>query len=252
MSVSAAFLTRCAAETGFREDTLERVVRLGEMAEDISRHPWLRTVLVLKGGTALNLCLGTPRRLSVDLDFNYVGSAERSRMLQDRPTVEGALTELARRRGFRVQRSAEAHANRKLFLRYSSVGGREGRIEIDVNFLFRVPLVAVGRRRLWQPEGLDRPEIAVVATEELLVGKLLALLDRVAARDAWDVANLPPPCREMLGSPSFRAVFLALSAILHRPLTDYGRDRLERLTDRRVREQLEGMLTGTSASTSRN
>jgi hypothetical protein len=243
MSISLAFLTRCAAETGFRPETLEKVVRLGEVAEDIARHPWLGTVLVLKGGTALNLCLGTPRRLSVDLDFNYVASAERRRMLQDRPKVEEALTQIAQRRGYRVQRSAEAHANRKLFLHYRSVHGGGSRVEIDVNFLFRVPLGAVRRRPLWQPGRLDRPEVAVLANEELAVGKLLALLDRVAPRDAWDVANLEAPIITLLGASSFRALFVALSAILPRPLSEYRRERLERLTDRRMREQLEGMLT---------
>lgn len=38
MSVSADYLLRCAAETGFQAGTIERVVRLGELAADIARH----------------------------------------------------------------------------------------------------------------------------------------------------------------------------------------------------------------------
>ena len=34
--------------------------------------------------------MGQPRRLSVDLDFNYVGHLEREIMLADRPQVEDA------------------------------------------------------------------------------------------------------------------------------------------------------------------
>jgi hypothetical protein len=95
MSLSLEYLERCAAETGFGVSPLEKVVRLGEMAADISRHPFLREVLALKGGTALNLCFGLPSRLSVDLDFNYIGHLEREKMLTDRPMVETAVEKLA-------------------------------------------------------------------------------------------------------------------------------------------------------------
>jgi len=57
----------------------------------------------------------------VDLDYNYIGHVERERMLQDRPLVEEAVAEVARRRGYAVQQSADAFAGRKLYLRYRSV-----------------------------------------------------------------------------------------------------------------------------------
>jgi len=105
MSPSLEYLERCAAESGFAVATLEKVARLGEFAGDVGRHAFLKEALVLKGGTALNLGYGAPTRLSVDLDFNYVGAAERSAMLEDRPRVEQAVVELARRSGYRVQQS---------------------------------------------------------------------------------------------------------------------------------------------------
>jgi hypothetical protein len=48
-------------------------------------------VLALKGGTALNLMFGSPARLSVDLDFNYIGQEDREGMQADRPEVERAI-----------------------------------------------------------------------------------------------------------------------------------------------------------------
>jgi hypothetical protein len=50
MSVSLEYLTRCSAETGYRVEPLEKVVRLGDLAGDIARHPFLGRVLALKGG----------------------------------------------------------------------------------------------------------------------------------------------------------------------------------------------------------
>ena len=60
MNLSAEYIEGLATETGFRTDILEKVIRLGEFAADIGRHPLLSRVLALKGGTALNLMFGPP------------------------------------------------------------------------------------------------------------------------------------------------------------------------------------------------
>lgn len=243
MSPSLEYLERCAADTGFQVASLEKVARLGEFAADVTRHAFLGSALALKGGTALNLCFGAPRRLSVDLDFNYVAHADREKMIEDRVRVETIISEIARRHGYRIQRSADAFAGRKLFLRYRSVLGPDDRIEIDLNYLFRVPIGETQRLSLWQPGDLDRPEVRVVSVIELVVGKLLAFLDRAAARDVWDAAHLPLPALEATRARSFRRWFVALSAVLPHPLPSYRRARLEGLiTDRAVAEHLAPLL----------
>ena len=62
MNLSRERVERWSTETGFRVETLEKVLRLGELAADISRHPLLGHVLALKGGTALNRLLKNPLR----------------------------------------------------------------------------------------------------------------------------------------------------------------------------------------------
>ncbi len=133
MNPSREYLQTCSIQTGFQLATLEKLIRLGEMAGDITRHPFLGKVLLLKGGTALNLCFGPPKRLSVDLDYNYVGRVEREDMLKDRPNVEEAIYELSKRQGYQPQRSADSFAGRKIFLSYRSVMGHDDRIEVDLN-----------------------------------------------------------------------------------------------------------------------
>lgn len=244
MTVSLEYLERCSAQTGYLVSPLEKIVRLGEMAGDVARHPFLGRVLALKGGTALNLCFGPPKRLSVDLDFNYTGHRDREKMLADRPQVEQAVAELARRKGYRVQQSRDAFAGRKIYLVYRSVLGPEERIELDLNFLFRVPIAGTEQGELWQPGELDRPEVLTVSLQEIVTGKMLAMLDRGAARDVWDLANLPASANDVMGLPSFRAWFIALAAILDHPLPTYTLSRLEgRVTERAVLEQLVPMLT---------
>ncbi|MCX5769622.1 MAG: nucleotidyl transferase AbiEii/AbiGii toxin family protein, partial [Candidatus Hydrogenedentes bacterium] len=223
---------------------LEKVTRLGELATAIAHHPLLKDALALKGGTAFNLCFGTaPARLSVDLDYNYIGHVEREAMLADRPRIEEAVVAVVQRLGFDVQQSADSFAGRKLYAGYRSVLGPPSRVEVDLNYLWRVPLHGVTERELWQPGELDRPRVLTVSILELCVGKLLAFMDRSAARDAWDVERMPTLTQEILWTPLFRALFIALSVTLPHPLSNYKRKHIEeRLTTRMIQEQLLPML----------
>lgn len=245
MSVSLEYLQACSAQTGYAVGPLEKVVRLGEMAGDITRHPMLGQAVALKGGTALNLCHGRPRRLSVDLDFNYIGHLDREKMLAERPKLEETLIQVARKKAYQVQQSADAFAGRKLFLTYRSATGQKDRIELDVNYLFRLPIAGTEKAELWQPGELDRPAVRAVSFQEILVGKVMAFLGRSAARDAWDLANLADSAKEVLTSAWFRSWFIALSAILDHPLNTYSRRRIEvRIDENAVTEQLAPMLMG--------
>lgn len=245
MKVSLEYLEQCAGETGYQVGTLEKVTRLGEIAAEIARHPLLGRALALKGGTALNLCIGdAPTRMSVDLDYNYIAHVDREQMLAERPRVEAAVEEIARRLDYRVQRSADAFANRKLHATYRSVLGGEARVEVDLNFLFRRPLDDLVDADLWQPGELDRPRIRMVSLLELCVGKLLALLERAAPRDAWDTVRLPTVAGGVFQSPRFRTLFIGMAAILDHPISTYTRVRMEQLlTVRMINSQLAPMLT---------
>ena len=244
MPASLEYLERCATETGYQVAALEKVTRLGEIAGEIGRHPTLRSSLALKGGTAINLCSGPPTRMSVDLDFNFVGCADREGMVQARPAIESALVDLAGRLGYHVQQSAEAAASRKIYASYRSVLGPSDRIELDVNYLWRTPLAGVRRAELWQPGELDRPSITVVSDEELWVGKLLAFLYRTAPRDAWDISRMPSIAPELLQSPLLRRWFVAMSFILDHPVATYDENRLRaRLTSDAIETQLHPTLT---------
>jgi hypothetical protein len=85
--------------------------------------------------------------------------------------------------------------------------------------------------------------VTVVSLDELLIGKGLALLDRAAPRDAWDVANLTPDARKTIAATTFRHRFTAMAAVLTHPLAEYSADRLRRIvTEQGVQGQLRPML----------
>ena len=176
-----------AEVTGFRADVLEKAAQLLGLLEAIQSHPFLRGKFALKGGTALNLFVFDVPRLSVDIDLNYVGAVSREAMLDERPRIEAALQAVFSREGFGVRRAPpDEHAGGKWSLRYPAASGQSGRIDVDVNYMYRVPLwpiATMDSRSLgrWQATG-----IPVVEIHELAAGKLVALLDRRKARDLFD------------------------------------------------------------------
>lgn len=238
MQVDAESLARIAGKHGFREAAVEKVLRLGEILSEINRHPLLGTSLVLKGGTPLNLCFVPPRRLSVDLDFNYVGAEDREVMLKQRPVVEGAIRRIANAAGYQVQESADEHAGRKLYFNYQNTAGVRDRVEVDVNFQHRILLVPARRLIMWQPEGYPMLQPLVVGLEELVAGKLCALLDRTAPRDLWDASRLEVIAAPVWGTVRFRAIFIALAGTLPHPVHSYTEARFGRITRAAVEEQL--------------
>ena len=68
----------------FADDVVEKVSRLAGVLESMGEHPRLRGNIALHGGTALNLFMLEPERLSLDLDLNYIASEDREQMLADR------------------------------------------------------------------------------------------------------------------------------------------------------------------------
>jgi len=122
MMLTDAELLREAAASGFRADVLEKAIRLMDLLEALRSHPYLKTRIALKGGTALNLFVLDVPRLSVDVDLNYVGAAEVDAMVQERPKVEQAIQAVSGRLGMGVRRIPSERAGGKWRL-----GGRSSR-----------------------------------------------------------------------------------------------------------------------------
>ncbi len=140
MTLSRSDLERVSASTGFQAEPLEKVLRLLDLLQSLRSHPFLKGRFVLKGGTALNLFLFDVPRLSVDLDLNYIGAGDRETMLREKPGIEQAMNAVCRRVGIRVMRVPVEHAGGKWRLSYDSAMGRTSTLEIDMNYVLRIPL----------------------------------------------------------------------------------------------------------------
>jgi hypothetical protein len=190
LMLSPVDLRREAEATGFRSEALEKVLRLLELLEGFRSHPFLKSRVALKGGTALNLFIFEVPRLSVDIDINYIGAAERDAMLAERPKVEQAIEAVCGRAGVQIKRVPGEHAGGKWRLSYTSAYVRPGALEVDVNFLLRTPLwptVMADSKRIG---AFGVAEVPMLDLHELAAGKLAALFGRAASRDLFDVREL--------------------------------------------------------------
>lgn len=190
MNLSLQDLQAEAAATGFSMETLDKVIRLIDLLNAFRSHPFLKNRMVLKGGTALNLFVFDLPRLSVDIDLNYVGSADREVMMAEREKVEQAITAICGREGFTLRRVPHAHAGGKWRLGYTNALGRNANLEIDVILTLRVPLWPIQIRDSYPVGSFRARGIPVLDIHELAAGKLCALFTRQASRDLFDAHAL--------------------------------------------------------------
>jgi predicted nucleotidyltransferase component of viral defense system len=246
MTISQQRLMEEASATGFRPEILEKVIHLLNLLENFRAHPFLKNRCALKGGTALNLFLFNVPRLSVDIDLNYIASPDRAVMLEEKPKLEKALTDVFGREGFTVSRQPAEHAGGKWRLSYPSVVTDRGNLEVDVNFMLRVPL--------WTPVVQDSRSVGsyragaihILDVHELAAGKLVALLARHASRDLFDAHQLLTT--QKLDPEKLRLGFVLYGAMNRKDwrgvaLTDIAFDAQE------LREQLLPLLNASAIQT---
>jgi len=183
-------LTAEVAATGFPAETLEKSIRLVSLLNSFRSHPFLKTRIALKGGTALNLFIFDVPRLSVDVDLNYIGAPDRETMLAERPKLEQALQAVCGREGLTVKGLPSEHAGGKWRLSYAAASGRSGNLELDVNYLLRTPLWPAELADSHPVGSFQATQVRVLDLHELAAGKLAALLSRNVSRDVFDAVQL--------------------------------------------------------------
>jgi len=223
----------------FSPEVIEKVTRLCRLLADIRLHPFLGPRLVLKGGTALSVFHLGIRRLSVDVDLNYVGAVDAETTASERPSIRAALRAVAEGQTYRVSESADTHASSALSLSYRNEGGSQDSLKLEVNYMHRVSL-GEPEDRVAELPFAGPIRFRLVSFPELVGGKLVALLDRTAARDLYDAAALADILDPR--DPVLRAVFVAMAGMLPRAIWEYSAQRVQRVEERDIRENLYPVL----------
>ncbi len=201
-----------STKSRFRPEPVEKVLRLIEILRRLDAHELSSGSWLLKGGTALNLFYLDLPRLSIDVDLNFIGVENLEVLKGAREGFERALNSCCERAGCAVRRTPAEHAGGKFRLRFPSVLGGTQNLEVDVNYVGRVPLLGEERRTLSSSFLGEKCEAPCLALDELAAGKFLALLSRAAARDFYDAASMMRIAPDLPTRAGFRLAFVCQAA----------------------------------------
>jgi predicted nucleotidyltransferase component of viral defense system len=237
MKLDAAYLKDAAKRTGFDPYNIEKVLRLKELLREFLRHPFLKGKLVLKGGTGINLFLLELPRLSVDIDLNYIGQVDRDRMQAERPEVERAVEQIALGLGYRTHAGKNDWALTEFHLSFNNHAKRADHLQVEVNFLMRICAQPPQSRKAIQLADEAPCEFPVLAIEELMAGKLKAMIERRHPRDLYDLYRFSQAGVNYDSELLTKLTVLFASTLAH-DLRSYTLDRYDRVK----RENIERLL----------
>lgn len=183
-------LNSLAKESNFNRDTLEKVLRLTDFLILFNTHPELRGKYVLKGGTAINLCLFDLLRLSVDIDLNFNGEYSREEMEEIRLLHKKIISEEAALNGYTLSLKSRFSFSLDSYLfQYRNAVGGNDHIKLELNYSNRIqilsPVVYKTNSIIIQPI-----EVLALNKIELYATKIAALIGRTTARDIFDVYQM--------------------------------------------------------------
>ena len=111
-------------------------------------------------------------------------------MLIERPMIEKSLEAVFSKIGLVTIRVPQKHAGGKWQLKYPSFLGGNGSLEVDLNFMFRLPILSPVKKNSRMVGGKQVSNILLVSYEEVAAGKLTALFARNVSRDLFDAYYL--------------------------------------------------------------
>jgi predicted nucleotidyltransferase component of viral defense system len=232
-------LERISRETGFIQNSLEKVLRIMDILDQISKHPFLKKCFALKGGTALNIFYFNLPRLSIDADLNYIREVESEGMSNDRQEIDGLLPELFSEE-YIVTLSKKEYALSQFEMRYDTVSMGRDLIKIEINYLHRLPMMDLNEIEI-QKFG-SSVKFSLLGLEELIASKSITLLSRYTPRDLYDLSQLALLNIE-IEKNLIRNLVLYYGIVSRESIFNLFEIQLDNITEYSIRTQLYPMLT---------
>jgi predicted nucleotidyltransferase component of viral defense system len=188
---SKLLLGKQARELGFVRDTYEKVCRLTDILKFFENDALLGNSLALKGGTAINLTIFNLPRLSVDIDLDYSKNITRDEMMATRSIINDRIKKFMKANGYLLSpKSKQYHALDSFVYEYTNSGGIRDNIKVETNYMLRCHVLETEQRHFessWESTGVS---VLSVAPIEIFASKIVALINRTAPRDLYDIYNL--------------------------------------------------------------
>jgi len=183
-------LNKKADETMFQRDTLEKVLRLGDVLQFMNTTVPLKDHLALKGGTAIHLTVFPMLRLSVDIDLDFHASVTRDEMIEIRKQITDLIGRYMASQECQLSEDSKyAHSLDSFVFKYRNLIGNPDNITIEINYSNRCHLFDPTQTAIITPV-LNAFTILTVSKTDLFGSKIAALIDRTTPRDVYDVHQM--------------------------------------------------------------
>ena len=184
-------LGKQARELGFVRDTFEKVCRLADILMFFQSDSLLSEKMALKGGTAINLTIFNLPRLSVDIDLDFSDDLPREEMLAVRKQATEKVRKYMAAKGYTLGLNSKFyHALDSFVYEYQNAGGMKDNIKIEINYMLRCHVLPPVNRSVNLP--WLQQDLAVLSVDPLEIygSKIVALLNRAAPRDLYDIHTM--------------------------------------------------------------
>ena len=238
-----AYINKITNETGFIQSTLEKVERLITILEWINNDEKLNKLLVLKGGTAINIAIFNFPRLSVDIDLDFAINMSKEAMIKARKYIHNIINQYLNANNYQVNenKSKDVHALDSIVAEYTDIKGNKDNIKIEINYMNRVHILETKTLELNTDIFKNRHlKINCVNPIEIYATKVCALINRTTSRDLFDIYTLSKYDlfdkneKEILR----KCFFLNYIAICNYKLEDMKIDVIEKLNKQDIKTKL--------------
>ena len=234
-----------AKELGFVRDAYEKVCRLTEVLTFFESDDLLGRVLALKGGTAINLTVFNLPRLSVDIDLDFTEDVCRDEMMKSRSQIDDRIIKYMQAYGYSLSpKSKYHHALDSYVFDYMNSGGAKDNIKIEINYMLRCHIFPTEQNQFTSMWDQKTIQVLSVDSIELFVSKIVALLNRIAARDIYDIYNLTKAdLFDESGKSLLRKSVVYYSAITSESQPrEFDLGRMNEITQNQIRRELYPVL----------
>lgn len=185
-------LRNLVENTGYPMASIEKTIRLLDLLKKFNADEFLKSNLVLKGGTAINVIYYSElRRLSVDLDFDLARNTPKDEMLEIKNKVSEKIAVIVEELEYELKDPRPNYALHQMELYYHSVTGNRDKIKLDINCLSRCHIYEPIVKTASNPfDKEDVFPVRILSEYELFGAKLKALLERYTPRDIFDAYTL--------------------------------------------------------------
>jgi len=186
-----AVLTEQARQLGFLTAPFEKMSRLAEILRFLNETGELKEMLALKGGTAINLTVFNLPRLSVDIDLDFTMNLTKEETRIKRNRIKELLELYMKAEGYTLKgKSKSTYILDSFVYSYTNAAGNSDNIKVEINYSLRSHVLSVVDMNARTSEIFVPFPVRILAPVEIFASKIVALSDRAAARDLYDLNNM--------------------------------------------------------------